>query len=58
MKTRNNGIERRHYTVVGENINILKTTFDLNFYFYQPFKQHGYTKKWKQREAVNKKASF
>ena len=41
------------YTVVGENINIMKTTFDLNFDLFQAFKQHGYTQKWKQREAVN-----
>ena len=41
------------YTVVGDNINIMKTTFELNFDFYQAFKQHGYTKRWKQREAVN-----
>ena len=38
--------------MVGENINIMKTTLDLNFDFYQAFKQHGYTEKWKQREAV------
>ena len=40
----------------GENINIMMTTFDLNFDFYQAFKQHGYTQKWKQREAVNLKS--
>ena len=34
------------YTVVGDNINIMKTTF----------KQHGYTKIWKQRKAVNLKS--
>ena len=45
--------KRKNDTVVGENINIMKTTFDLNFDFYQAFKQHGYTRKWKQREAVN-----
>ena len=28
-------------TVVGDYINIIKTTFDLNFYLYQAFKQHG-----------------
>ena len=39
------------HTVVGDNINIMKTTFELNFDFYQAFKQHGYTKIWKQREA-------
>ena len=41
------------YTVVGDNINIMKTTFERNFDLYQAFKQHGYTKRWKQREAVN-----
>ena len=25
---------------------------DFNFDVYQSFKQHGYTKMWKQREAV------
>ena len=29
-------------TVVGDNINIMKTTFELNFYFYQAFKQQGH----------------
>ena len=38
-------------TVVGDNINIMKTTFELNFNFYQ-----AYTKIWKQREAVNFKS--
>ena len=42
--------------VVGDNINIMKTTFVLNFDFYQAFKQHGYTKIWKQRKAVNLKS--
>ena len=37
--------------MVGDNINIMKTTFELNFDFYLAFKQHGYTKTWKQREA-------
>ena len=40
-------------TVVSVNINIMKTTFECNFDLYQAFKQHGYTKVWKQREAVN-----
>ena len=40
-------------TVASDNINIMKTTFELIFDFYQAFKQHGYTKIWKQREAVN-----
>ena len=39
-------------TVVGDYINIMKTTIELNFGFYQAFKQHGNTKTWKQREAV------
>ena len=39
--------------VVGDNINIMKTTFELNFDLYLAFKQHGYTKIWKQRESVN-----
>ena len=30
--------------VVGDNINIMKTTFELNFNFYQAFKQQGYKK--------------
>ena len=44
------------HTVVGDNINIMKTTFELNFNFYQAFKQQEYTKIWKQREAVNLKS--
>ena len=40
-------------TVVGDNINIMKTTFELNFDLYQAFKQHVNTKVWKQRKAVN-----
>ena len=43
-------------TVVSDNINIMKTTFELNFDFYQAFKQHGYTNTWKQIEAVNLKS--
>ena len=39
-------------TVVGEFINIMKTTFDFNFDSYQAFKPHGYIK----REAVNLKS--
>ena len=42
--------------MVGDNINIMKTTFELNFDLYQAFKQHGHTKIWKQREAVNFKS--
>ena len=43
-------------TVVGDNINIMKTTFELNFNIYQAFKQQGYTKIWKQREACTSKS--
>ena len=43
--------------MVGDFINIIKTTFDFNFDLYSAFKQHGYTKTWKQREAVNLKSS-
>ena len=43
-------------TVVGDNINIIKTTFELNFDFLQAFKQHGYTKIYKKRKAVNLKS--
>ena len=43
-------------TVVGEFINIIKTTLEFNFDLYQAFKQHGFTKTWKQREAVNQKS--
>ena len=32
------------YTVVGDFINIIKTTFNFNFELYSAFKQHGYTK--------------
>ena len=42
--------------MVGDFINIMKTTFDFNFDFYHAFKQHGYTKTWKQKEAVNLKS--
>ena len=42
--------------MVGNNINIMKTTFELNFDLYQAFKEHGYTKIWKQREAFNLKS--
>ena len=47
-------------TVVGDNINIMKTTLEMNFYLYQAFQQHGYTKiKKKQRKAANlKRLSF
>ena len=43
-------------TMVGDDSYIRKTTFELNFDFYQAFKQYGYTKIWKQREAANLKS--
>jgi hypothetical protein len=43
-------------TVVGDNINIMKTTFKLNFDLYYAFEQHGHTKIWKQREVALQKA--
>ena len=39
--------------VISEVYCSVKKTFDYNFDLYQAFKQHGYTNKWKQREAVN-----
>ena len=46
-------------TVVGDNINIMKTTFELNFDFYQAFKQYGYTQKYGNKEKLSiKKASL
>ena len=36
----------------------MKTTFDFNFDLYQAFKQHRYTKNWKQREDINLKRFF
>ena len=49
--------KNKDHTVVGDYINIMKTTFGFNFNLHQAFKQHKYTKTWKRREAVNKKAS-
>ena len=40
--------------MVGDYINIMKTTFDFNFSLCQAVIQHGYTQTWKQREPVNK----
>ena len=36
----------------------IKTTFDFNSYLYKAFKQHGYTKTLKQREAGSIKKAF
>ena len=38
--------------MVRDYINIMKTTLDFNFNLYKAFKQHGYTKTWKQKEAI------
>ena len=42
--------------MVGDTINKMKTTFEWNFDLYKSFKQYGYTKIWKQREAVYSKS--
>ena len=39
------------YTVVGDYINAMKTTFGFNCDLYQAFKQHGY-KKWKLKKLL------
>ena len=31
----------RYTTLVGDNINTMKTTFGFNFYLYEAVKQHG-----------------
>ena len=47
------------YTVVGDNINIRKTTFDLNFDFYKAFKQAWVHKNMKiKRSCQLKKLLF
>ena len=46
------------YTVVGDYIDIMKTTFESNFDSYQAYKQHGWTKTWKQREAFNQNSFY
>ena len=43
----------RYIIRLSDYINIIKTTFSFDFNLYQVFKEHGYTKTWKQREAVN-----
>ena len=46
-------------TVVGEYINIIKTTLDSNFDIYQAFKHiKSDTLAWKQREAANLQLPF
>ena len=46
--------ENRKHTVVSDNINIMKTTFELNFDLYQAFKQHGLdTHKYENKEQLS-----
>ena len=47
----------RCYTVVGDNINIMKTTLELNFDL-QLFKQHGYIKLGNKEKLSIQKASL
>ena len=35
-------LKKDMYTMVGDYINTMKTTFDFNFDLYQALKQHGY----------------
>ena len=42
--------------MLGDYINTMKTTFDLNFDLYQAFKQHGYTKNGNKEKLSIKKA--
>jgi len=51
-----NSVSKKHSTpptVVVLYINAMKKTFGVNFNFYQAFKQHGYTKKWKFEKQIN-----
>ena len=47
-----------YYTVVGNYINTMRTTFDFNFDLYQAFKQHGYTKHGNKENLSIKKLLF
>ena len=42
----------RAYTVVGDNINIMKTTFELNFDFYEPLNSMD-TQKYGNKEKLS-----
>ena len=44
--------------VVGDYINTMKATLYFNFDLYQAFKQHEYTKTWKQTNIQFKKLFF
>ena len=53
---KNLGINSRgDCTVVGDNINIIKTTFELNFDFYQSLNSMD-KQKYEKKEAVNLKS--
>jgi len=39
--------------LAGDYVNIMKTTYNFHFDLYQGYKQHGYSKTWKHKEAVN-----
>ena len=45
-------ITDKYTTMVGDYINIMNTTFYSSFELNKAFKQHGFTKTWKQREVV------
>ena len=40
-------------TVVGDFINTMKTTLELNFDINQAVKQHVFTKTWELTEVIN-----
>ena len=44
--------------MVGNNTNIMKTTFDLNFDLYQAFTQNRYKKNENKEKLAIKKASL
>ena len=46
------------YTVVGDYINRMKTTFDFNFDLHQAVKQHGYINKEVKKSCQLKKLLF
>ena len=46
------------HTVVGDYINIMKTTFDLNYNLYPACNKNEYTKTWKKEKMSRKKASL
>ena len=44
---------KKFYTVVGEFINLIKTTFDFNYEFYQAVKGMDTLLNMEKRKAVN-----